>query len=148
MKQAGLLCALLLAAPAGAAEPNAEKAVAYRDMMMDAAGAHMGALKMLIKGESQRKQDAAMHATSLHQMGETFIDLFPKGSGPDAVETRAKAEIWSNSEDFKKAARAFTTASKKLADAAKAGDFEAVKVQFGNVGKSCGGCHDGFRAED
>lgn len=73
---------------------------------------------------------------------------FPAGTGPEAGKTRAKAEIWSRPKDFAAAQKLFSDAAPKLLAAANAGDLDAVKSQFGEVGKSCKNCHDTFRSPE
>jgi cytochrome c556 len=43
--------------------------------------------------------------------------------------------------------RNFKVAAWKLELAAKDGDAAAIGAAFGNLGKSCGGCHKAFRAK-
>ena len=71
-------------------------------------------------------------------------EVFPAGS--EKVEgSKAKAEIWSKPDDFKAKMTAFQTAAAKLADAAKAGNLDAVKTLVPETGKACGSCHDDFK---
>ncbi|HUG57298.1 MAG TPA: cytochrome c, partial [Candidimonas sp.] len=46
---------------------------------------------------------------------------------------------------FKQAQDKFNTGMGKLTVAADAGDFDAFRVAFGEVGKSCKSCHDAYR---
>ncbi|MGC6492162.1 MAG: cytochrome c, partial [Myxococcota bacterium] len=50
--------------------------------------------------------------------------------------------------DFEAAAGALSTAATALEEAGASGDMGSVKAAFGNVGKSCGGCHKSFRKDD
>lgn len=73
---------------------------------------------------------------------------FPKGSGPEAgVKTAAKPEIWSDPAGFAAAQKAFETEAAKLQAAAAKGDVGAIRAQAGPTAKTCGGCHDKFRAK-
>jgi cytochrome c556 len=140
----------LLLAPAALSAPPAPGAIAkYRHTVMEAIGEHMSAMSMLAKGESDRKQDAAAHARALADLSKMVPDLFPEGSGPaPGVETHAKAEIWKDKEKFAEAVKRFQTEADALVAVTTKGDFEGFKTQLGNVGKSCGGCHDNFRMKD
>ena len=148
MSSAWMLAALTFTGVASAGDESSEKAAKYRDKMMDAAGYHMAALGMLVKGESSRKQDAVMHAAALHGLGKVVHELFPKGSGEAELGNRSKAEIWTDADAFKKAAKEFNVATEVLNKASMKGDMEAVRSAFQKVGGTCGGCHDAFRAEE
>lgn len=75
---------------------------------------------------------------------DTMLDLFPKGSLSE--KSRAKPEIWERWDEFSKHPATVNKAARELADAAKAGDEEAVNVKFKALGAACKGCHDSFRA--
>ena len=47
--------------------------------------------------------------------------------------------------EFEAKTMALIEESQKLADAARTGDMEAVKAQYANVSRTCGGCHGGLR---
>ena len=65
-------------------------------------------------------------------------------AGRGAVSgTRAKAEVWSEREEFEKNAATLAAASGKLAAAARSNDKEAFKAQFQVWRKACTGCHSG-----
>jgi len=44
-------------------------------------------------------------------------------------------------------AQAFETGSANLVSVSQSGDLSAIKAQFGEVAKSCKGCHDKFRTK-
>jgi cytochrome c556 len=74
---------------------------------------------------------------------------FPRGTGPEAgVRTRAKAEIWSNHQGFLQAGAAFVVAARALNAAAQSGDIARIRAALPAVQRSCGGCHDNFRAPE
>ena len=81
-------------------------------------------------------------------INEASIDQgrwFPAGTGPEAGKTRALPVIWQKPEDFKAAQKVFSDAAPKLLAAANAGDLDAVKSTYGDLGKACKNCHDTFR---
>ncbi len=95
--------------------------------------------------------DAAVAKAELSK-GIAFADsipsLFPKGTGPgDAgvTKTRALAAIWTKSGDFKAASTTLSNAL-KAAEAA-VGDPAKLDAAFGEVKKTCKGCHIQFRGE-
>jgi cytochrome c556 len=75
---------------------------------------------------------------------DKVLDLFPPGSLSE--KSRAKPEIWARWAEFSKHPAIVREAAQKLADAARAGNEEAVKVQFKALGEACKGCHESFRA--
>ncbi|HKS54771.1 MAG TPA: cytochrome c [Steroidobacteraceae bacterium] len=84
-------------------------------------------------------------------INEASIDQgrwFPPGTGPEAGKTRALPVIWEKPEDFKAAQKVFSDAAPKLLSAANAGDVDAVKSTYGDLGKACKNCHDTFRAPE
>lgn len=73
---------------------------------------------------------------------------FPKGSGPEAGKTRAMPEIWSKPDEFAAAQKAFADKAAPLAAAIKAKDADALNKAFRELGGTCKGCHDKFRAPE
>ena len=139
----------LLLAPAALSAPPPPSAIAkYRHEIMETTAGHMSALSMLVKGESDRRQDAIAHAEAISDLSKIAGDLFPEGSGPGpGIETDAKPEIWKDREKFMAAMKNWQTESSELVDVAKKGDMEAFKTQFMEVGKACGACHDNYRVK-
>ena len=68
---------------------------------------------------------------------------FPQGSGTG--DTRAKAEIWSDSAGFARAADNGIKAAETLLAAAQSGDVAASRAALGQVGGTCGACHRAYR---
>jgi len=62
-------------------------------------------------------------------------------------KTRVKPEFFTQKEEVAKVAIAFNQAANNLAKVAAEGDKAAVAQAFGEVGKSCKGCHDQFRMD-
>ena len=72
---------------------------------------------------------------------------FPAGTGPDVGKTMAKPEIWQKPQDFAARTRDFHKAALAFDAAAKSGNATAAKAAFGDLGKTCKGCHDPYRNE-
>ena len=73
-----------------------------------------------------------------------FYDLFPRGTGRDAVPaTRAKPEVWAQKSDFDAALKALVDTTTTMGDDAKKGDLEKVKLDWTATAKACGACHGG-----
>ena len=141
---AGLLAAVLGVGLVGTALADGAADIKYRQNHMKALGGHMGSLAAVIKGQAGSEKHVAGHAKAIAAIGTVMGDLYSADSAKG--ETRAKAEIWSKPDDFKKVVAAFADASAKLGAAAD-GDLNAVKAAFGGVGKTCGDCHKPFRAK-
>lgn len=63
-------------------------------------------------------------------------------------KSRLKHDFFDKQDDAKKVAVAFVKESNELAKVAASGDVGAIKTQFGELGKTCKSCHDGFRIKD
>ena len=72
---------------------------------------------------------------------------FPAGTGPDVGNTGAKAEIWQKPQDFSAKLHNFQVAARALDAAARAGDFNAIKARYADIGGTCKACHDSYRGE-
>ena len=125
------------------AESEPEDLIKYRQAVMKAQGGYMGALGLIAKGKVPYGKHAQGHARALASLNRLVIHLFPEGS--DMGETNAKDKLWADFETFKKAARDSEKATDALAKAAKKNDLGAIKAAYGDVGKSCKGCHKEYR---
>ncbi|MBE0413454.1 cytochrome c [Yoonia sp.] len=70
-----------------------------------------------------------------------------EGSDSSVEGSRAKAEIWSNADDYAEKIAALASASTALA-AVAGNDLDALKGAFGPVGGSCAACHRAYRVSD
>ncbi len=84
------------------------------------------------------------NAKKIETNAGNLVALFPEGS--TAKNSRAKAEIWQEWDDFKAKVNDLKDAAGKLANAANAKDSEQVQVQNKAVGAACSGCHKRYRA--
>jgi cytochrome c556 len=140
---------VLMAGIAGAAQAQApfakaEDAIKYRKSAMFVMAQHFGRLSPVVKGERPYdKDEVARNAAVAEQMSKLPFDGFVAGT--DKGETTAKPEIWTDAAKFKSSADKMQQEMSKLTQVAKGGDLNAVKAQFGEVGKVCKACHDDFR---
>lgn len=139
--------ACLAALPAAAQFQKPEDAIKYRQSAFTLIAAHFGRVAAMAQGkapfDAKAAADNAALASSLSTLPFTAF-----GAGTDkGLPNRAKAEVWSNAADFKAKAETMQMALAKFADAAKTGSLDNIKASVGDVGKSCKGCHDDFRAE-
>jgi cytochrome c556 len=134
----------LLALPALAQFAKPEDAIGYRQSVMTVMSAHFGRIGAVVKGVRPfEAADVQANAAIVETMSKLAFDGF--GPGTDKGETKAKPEIWANSDKFKSAAEQMQKAVLALSSAAKAGNPDQVKAAFGDVGKTCKACHDDFR---
>lgn len=146
-----LLGVVLMAGVAGAAQAQApfakmEDAIKYRKNALFVMSQHFGRLGPVVKGERPYdKDEVAKNVAIAEQMSHLPWAGFVAGS--DKGETRAKPEIWSDAAKYKAAADKMMQEMDKLSVAAKSGDLNAIKAQFGETAKTCKGCHDAYRKE-
>jgi cytochrome c556 len=94
--------------------------------------------------------DAKARLGEAIKIAESIPAMFPKGTGigdPGVTGTRALQDIWKKPAEFKAAADALVVALKS-ADAALGGERAKIDAAFGEVRKSCGGCHTPFRGPE
>jgi len=142
------LAALMLAPLAAHAGDDAEKVREYRHEVMESLGSSMKMSAMIAKSEVSRADDMKAHANSVLHYAKLVKGLFPDGTGPDDVKTDAKPEVWSDRAGFDEKADAFVAKAEAWVKAAESGDAGAAMKAFGEVGKSCGGCHDDYKVDD
>lgn len=145
--------ASLVVATASMAQPaSSEKHAAYatelRQSIFKLLGSNMGTLGAMAKGKIP--VDAAVvekNATRINQLSLMIADYTRTDTSKFDVKTEALAKIWQDPEHFSKDIDKLTMASSELMAAAKSKDEGAIKKAIGGVGKTCGGCHDHFKAE-
>jgi cytochrome c556 len=143
---------VLVAGIAGTAQAQApfakaEDAIKYRKSAMFVMSQHFGRIGPVVKGERPYdKDEVARNAAIAEQMSKLPFDAFVAGT--DKGETGAKPEIWTGAAKFKSSAEKMQQEMSKLAQAAKGGDLNAIKAQFGETGKACKACHDDFRKKN
>ena len=85
----------------------------------------------------------------LQERSPFLMKWFPKGSGPEAgTKTYALPAIWQKGDDFAKHARAMVAEAQKLQPVFAKKDSGEMRAQVVALGKTCKGCHDGYRSPD
>ncbi len=145
-----VLTALLLGLAACACVAASKKAadiVHYRQNIMSVIGWNFQPMGAMVKGKSAWDAKAfAMRAERLRFLSEQALEGFVNASDNGGVETDAKAEIWTEFDDFKSKLNDFIAEAKTLSETANAGDEAAMKEQFRKTAESCKACHDKYRA--
>jgi len=147
MKQSLSLLAgasVLWAVGAQASDP-VEKAVDYRQAVMNVYAWNVTSMGDMVKGKTPFDAAAfAQHAKDLAAAAQLeLMAAFPEDSvneNSDASDT-----IWLDWDKFQDKHAALREQSAKLAEVATGGDETAMKEQFGDTAKTCKGCHDDFK---
>lgn len=132
-----------LALGAGAASAQNDP-IAQRKALMKAVGDSTRAPAAMLKGEQPfdlAPVQAALRAmqTAAKQMPGLFPDNTKTGG-----ETAATAKVWENTADFNAKWAKFEADS--TAALAKVTDEASFKATYPDVVRSCGGCHQDYRA--
>ncbi|MCA0301063.1 MAG: cytochrome c [Proteobacteria bacterium] len=144
-----LVLAMVGAVAAGAMVGGATIAMAQANVVKERqenrkqAGAAMRAIKGIIDAKGPTA-GAVAEAAKLKTLEAAFIKMFPAGSTQDS---KALPAVWTDWAGFQAASKASDAAYDKLAAAAGSGDQAALAAAFADTGKTCGACHDKFRAK-
>jgi cytochrome c556 len=142
----GAALAVALAAPALAQDMNAVQA---RQGQFKLYGHNLAVLGGMAQGRMD--YDAAMAQTAadnmFHLTRHDQSRLWPEGTDSSSImETRAKAEIWDNLDDFTAKFVAMQEATAALQGVAGNG-LDALRPAVGAMGATCGACHEAYREE-
>ena len=133
-----------LATPTDVAAFMHDRHERYEDL-----GDAMKGISRELKAGSPSVETIQRHAAQIAQFAPTVPSLFPPGTGPETGHrTRAKAEIWSDSETFRQRAEAFRVESARFNQTAQSGDLAAIRAAVPELGKACKNCHDRFRGPE
>ncbi len=155
-KRVGITVLILMLAPGGiiiahgADRDPLLKAVEARISEMELRSFNAGPLFAMAKGDIE--YDAEMAATlARNLLIMTTVNngrMWPAGSDNEAWpdDTRALPEIWTTWPAIADRGKAYVDAVTALDEAAGNG-LGALRSVIGDVGQSCKGCHDDFRAE-
>ncbi|MGV3578607.1 c-type cytochrome [Brevundimonas sp.] len=147
---AGAVALMCAGGAAGAQDPVspevAAEVVAARQAAFMMSGVTMGSIKASLDANAPA-QSMAFSSAALGRWSSSMTNLFPPGSGPDAVPgTRAKAEIWTDWSGFEGKAGEYSAAVERLQELIADGDNAAALEQFAVVRASCQSCHDAYRS--
>ena len=144
--------ALAAAGQAGAQSPqpvSSDPAVVVkeREKTMKSMGDAMKKISAYVKNEGGTIDGVREGAATIQQASHKIVPgLFPADTGMAFdKDSAAKPEIWQQWPQFQQAAQKLQSTSAELVTVASSDDRAAIARQFGQVGQSCGGCHDNFR---
>ncbi len=148
---AALCSAAVLVPTMAVAQDMEDKAIATRQGYMKLVIWEAGPLFGMAKGEVPYDAEAAKaHAAnlktiSLYPVGGLFVAGTSNADRPG--KTRSLPKIWEDMAGFGKAYTDWQAAVAAVADAAGGGQ-PALAAAVGEMGKTCGGCHKPYRAEE
>lgn len=126
------------------AQEKPENYIRLRKANQQVVSWHMRQLAPMVKGQQALDVAAATNAANvLAVLAPVFATAFPAGT--DQGDTRARPEIWSQPDKYKQAMDRYIAESSKMLEAAKSGNADNIRTQFGALSKTCSGCHDDFR---
>ena len=88
-------------------------------------------------------QTVINQAKTISNWAQKIPGYFPEGSG--FGDTKARAEIWAQFDDFTALSKANETAANRLVKAAESGDPDAMMASLKNLGGSCKACHRSYK---
>ena len=115
--------------------------VSQRKAGFKANAASMKAITSAIGGGDY--QTVINQARTISTWAQKIPSYFPEGSG--FGDTKARAEIWTNFDDFTTLFKANETAANRLVAAAKSGDLGTMMASLKNLGSSCKACHRSYK---
>ncbi|MEM7442586.1 MAG: cytochrome c [Pseudomonadota bacterium] len=90
-------------------------------------------------------QEAVMPAAAI---APDMLSWFPEGTEVGVGDSRALPIIWEQWDDFSDIANASAQAMVSFEEAVALGDPANIGAALGQVGQTCGTCHDTYRAEE
>jgi len=126
------------------AQAKPEVLVKQRQAAMTLQGKYFGPMSQMAQGKMP--YDAKIvgrNAEFLSVLAQMPWDGFSPATAD--VKNAALPSVYRDPAKFKSAQELLQTNAGKLVAATKGGNEGAIKAAIGDVGKSCGGCHDNFR---
>jgi cytochrome c556 len=128
--------------PAAAQFAKPDDAIKYRQSALFVMGQHFSRVGAMANGRVP--YDAAAASANADIVAE-MAKLPWTGFAAGAEGGKSKPEVWKEAAKFKEHQDKMVAETGKLAVAAKAGNIDALKAQFGTTAGSCKACHDSFR---
>jgi cytochrome c556 len=130
-------------------EAQAKSAIETRQGLFKLISNQNGPLGAMQRGT--RDFDAAVvgrNAARIQTLAGMIPELFTADTtAVKTVKTAALDGIWKGQADFATKADALAKAAGAVVDAAKTGDKANTVKAIAEIGKTCGGCHDNYRAK-
>lgn len=123
---------------------TAAQIVAARQAAFQMSAITSGAMKNAVTSGADVKTQA-FAARGLARWSQALPTTFPAETAD--IPSRAKAEIWTDRQEFERLAGEFAAAAGGLPQLAQAGDREAFGARLGRTQAACAACHDRFRSD-
>ena len=134
----------LLASGSVLAQAKPDILVKQRQAAMTLQGKYFGPMGGMAAGKVPYNADVVKrNAALLEALSKMAWDGFTPGT--QEIKSRGLPAIYSDAAKFKEFQDSFQAEATKLVATANGGDEAAIKAQISAIGKTCGGCHDGFR---
>jgi cytochrome c556 len=143
-----VLAALMASSTLTLAEVKVSDAVEYRQGIYKAVRWNFGPMGDMVKGKQEFNADEfSRRAANLAALSKMPLEGFVAGSynGTYSGSTDALPAIEKDWETFAGIMSDFETNAAALAQAASAGDMDAIRPAFMSVAKTCKSCHDKFK---
>lgn len=139
------VCGLCASLPAAAQFQKPEDAVKYRQSSMFVLANHFGRIGAMVNGRVPYDAAAAnANADIVATVGRLPFAGFVDGTASTS-KGGANAKVWSDRSGFDAGAKKMQDEVAKLVSAARTNNLDNLKAAFGEVGKTCKGCHDEYR---
>ncbi len=136
------------AAPASAQFAKPEDAIKYRQSSLSVMATHFSRIGAMVNGRVPFDAKVAQeNADIVADMAKLPWQGFGPGTEKGAITSRAKPEIWTEQAKFKELSDKMIAETTKLVAAAKTGNADTLKTQFGATGATCKACHDNYQAK-
>lgn len=123
---------------------DAEDAIKYRQGVFNAVKWHFGSMADVVKGKQDyNAEEFVRRAETVAQLSKMPWEGFVAGSYEG--ETDALPAIEQHRDKFDGGMNMLIEKTAALAVAAQTGDLDQIRPAFGEVGKTCKGCHDNFK---
>jgi cytochrome c556 len=129
---------------------SAKEAVEQRRAAFNLVGKTFKPFGGILKGEVDYKSvDVPALAKRLVSLNEFFPGTFHEDSNLGEPQSKARAEIWKDKEDFKKRLKDFRANTENLLAVVERekGPTAAFKEAAQKVAQDCKGCHDNYKVK-
>ena len=130
------------------AQEDPEWTVEVRQSLLKLVRWNMGPLANMARGRAPLDIDVVgTNAARIEGLFGMMSDAFATDTRGADVDTDALDSIWEEREAFADKLSTARQAAADLAEAAGTGDEDSVMAGIGALGRSCGSCHDDYKAD-
>jgi cytochrome c556 len=140
-----LIVAVFVFGAAYAQFAKPEDAIKYRKSVMFLISQHIKRMGAVVQGKAPYDKDGFAADAEAVEVLATLPWEAAMEPGSDKGDTTMSSAVFENEEQFRETAASFETAAAKLASAARDGNLNAIKAQFGQLVQHCKSCHTEFR---